>query len=136
MKFLYGYFHPETGESKVVLANKSGTFIGKARLHPEDKEHASEYAGCRLAEGRAWIEYYKKEKKRSQEQINTIKNLYKDIYRNCSKTTAKEVEQRFKIQLKYYEEKLKESKEIIKEIKKQLEDSIKVRDEITKRSKD
>ena len=49
MKFLYGYFHPDTGESKVALANKSGTYIGRAKLHPNDLKYASKYAGCRIA---------------------------------------------------------------------------------------
>lgn len=137
MKFLYGYFHPDTGESKVALANKSGTYIGRAKLHPDDERYASKYAGCRIAEGRAWMQYYKEEKRRSQERIELIKNLYKDIYRNCSPITIKEIEQRFNIQLKYYENKIEESKQIIEEIQKELENSIKVRDSITKtRSKD
>ena len=130
MKFLYGYFHPETGESIVALANKSGTYIGQAKLHPDDKDNGSEYAGCRIAEGRAWIKYYKQEKRRCREKLETIKNLYKDIYRNCSKQTAQEVEHRFNLQIKYYTEKLTESKEIIKEIEKQLKNSIEVRDNI------
>ena len=57
MKFLYSYFFPDTGESVAALKNKDGLYIGSAKLHPDDKNTASQFAGCRLAEYRAWIKY-------------------------------------------------------------------------------
>ena len=53
MKFLYGYFNQNTGESNVALADRYGTYIGQAKLHPDDKTNASEYMGCGRAQKRA-----------------------------------------------------------------------------------
>lgn len=134
MKLLYSYFNPTTGKSIVGLSNKNGIYEGIARLHPEDKKNASEYAGCRIAEGRAWIKYFKYEKKQCQEKIKMIKNLYKDIYRNCSENTKTEVSKRFAIQIKYYKSKISECKISIEDIENQLKESIKIRDNIIAKS--
>ena len=38
-----------TGISKTVIMTDLGSFDGYAKLHPDDKDFASEFAGCRLA---------------------------------------------------------------------------------------
>jgi hypothetical protein len=62
-KIIYSEYNPETGDSIVVIHNKLGEFYGTASLHPEDKDIASSFVGCRYAEVRAHIscEQYKKE---------------------------------------------------------------------------
>ena len=49
MKYLYGYFNSEKGKSIVALADKYGSYIGEAKVHPDDKDYASEFMGCSLA---------------------------------------------------------------------------------------
>ena len=83
MKFLYGCFNQETGQSVVAIADKYGRYIGYAKLHPEDKKYASKYTGCAIAEGRAWIKALKNQKRYQKYQLKIIENLSKDIKLNC-----------------------------------------------------
>lgn len=57
---IYSKYNPETGVSKVWIKNRYGTFMGKSRLHKEDKDYVSSYAGCRFAEMKAIIKTYKR----------------------------------------------------------------------------
>ena len=57
MKFLYSHFNEETGKSIAVLSDKYGKYSGQAKLHPDDKDNASKFAGCRIAYKRALINY-------------------------------------------------------------------------------
>ena len=62
----------ETGQSTVWLNYHGKTYRGDAKLHPDDKEHASNIFGGRLAEERATLKIYKHER-------NELKNKYKII---------------------------------------------------------
>ena len=137
MKFLYGYFHPDTGQSIVALANKNGIYTGEARLHPEDKQYASKFAGCRLAEARAWMKFLSAEIRRKKIMLHTVQNLNRDIQKHC-KDINPEVQHRINLKLRDYTKEIKELTENIAEIKKQIAEDIKRRDDINniiKRSK-
>jgi hypothetical protein len=69
---VYAKYNPETGLSKVWIKNKYGVFMGKSRLHPEDKEFASEYIGCHFAEMKATINAYKKKKQDLQLRLKEL----------------------------------------------------------------
>lgn len=135
MKFLYGYFHPQTGESVVALADKNGVYTGQARLHPDDKDYASEFAGCRLAERRAWIQYLRKECRRKQIMLNTIKDLMKDIDINCDCYIDPKVKRRFNLKLRDYSNEISEFKEAINTLQTETAKDIKFRDELIERTK-
>ena len=79
MKFLRGRFNKETGVSIVTLSDRYGRYTGVAILHPDDKNNASEYTGCSIAEQRAWIQALQNRRRRTKIKLNTIKNLIKDI---------------------------------------------------------
>lgn len=134
MKFLYGYFNEQTGESIVTLANKYGHYTGYAYLHPDDKNNASQYAGCDLAEKRAWLDSLRKDHRRIKFQLKAIQNLAKDININCDYIDPK-IKRRFNIQLKLYQSALDEIEEEIKELNESIEKSIKIREEILNRTK-
>lgn len=84
---LYAHYDEETGVSKVRIQTPYGVFKGKAKLHPDDINYDSRYAGCELAELRAVIKAYKFKKK-----IYTA--VYDELCKlgNCKKV-AKEKEQ-------------------------------------------
>ena len=79
-------------------------FIGTAKLHPEDKENASSYEGCFIAENRAIIEALKYErellKRKSDEAIDFIKacECYKNFDKESltAKTMYRQINQRIK----------------------------------------
>lgn len=133
MKFLYSYFQKATGKSIVALADKYQRYIGQAKLHPDDKEYPSEYAGCRLAQKRAWVKYLRSECRRKKIMLQTIKNLNKDIQLNCQEINPK-IQRRINLKLRDYTEEITELKDSIIELENQIKKDISTRDNLIKRS--
>lgn len=133
MKFLYGYFHPQTGESVVALANRDGVYIGEAKLHQEDKEYGSELCGCRLAEMRAWVKYLLNERRRKKLMLKAIQNLNKDIQLNCNNIDPK-IQRRINLKLRDYTQEISTINKDIADLKNQIVKDIKIRDDLIKRS--
>ena len=77
MQLINSGFNEGTGKSTSVVKHKKRKYYGYAWLHPEDKEIASKYTGCRYAEMRAEIkalkDEYKKEKKACEECRKFVK---------------------------------------------------------------
>lgn len=69
------------GFSKVVLGTDCGTFYGTALLHEEDKDIASSFLGCEIAEYRATIAYFKEKLKKINIEILTLESLKQDFIR-------------------------------------------------------
>ena len=53
-------FDETTGISTVTILTKIGEFTGTSKLHDEDKNISSSFAGCQYAEMRAVIKYMKR----------------------------------------------------------------------------
>ena len=53
MIFRDSFYDTENGLSVTIVQHLGKTFIGEAKLHPDDKDKASKFSGCRLAELRA-----------------------------------------------------------------------------------
>jgi hypothetical protein len=68
-----------TGISKTVILTDLGSFEGFAKLHPDDKENASRFAGCRYAEERALIKYAKMKIKVINNQLEVLKNISNEL---------------------------------------------------------
>ena len=68
-----------TGISKTVILTDLGSFEGFAKLHPDDKENASRFAGCRYAEERALIKYAKMKIKVINNQLEILKNISNEL---------------------------------------------------------
>ena len=139
MKFLYGYFHPETGQSVVALSDKYGIYTGQAKVHPDDKQFASQYAGCRLAEKRAWIQKLRTELRRKKIQLKTIQNLRDDILINCHldkiSNSSEQILHRIKLKLRDYSNEIKELNENINLLSYEIKKDIEIRDNLIKRTK-
>lgn len=71
----YSMYIEETGESCVTLSTELGDFYGSAKLSPEDKEIASSFFGCEVAEMRAFIKYFKAKAKLIKRDIKTLKDF-------------------------------------------------------------
>lgn len=72
-------YDENTGISKTVILTDLGSFEGIAKLHPEDKEIASRFAGCRYAEERAIIKYAKMKIKVINNQLEVLKKVANEI---------------------------------------------------------
>lgn len=79
IKTIASDYNEDTGLSKVTLATDLGEFTGYSKLHPEDKEIASHYAGCRYAEMRAGIKYMKAKARIVKYQLEPLNRIYKSL---------------------------------------------------------
>lgn len=128
MKLISANFNPGTGESIVKIGNKYGTFTGKARLHPDDKNHSSNYAGCRLAEYRAQIKFLQTLLPRKKAMLKAVENLKKDIEINCY--LYRDIEKRINLAIRDYSNDIAAITDEIHEIKELINKDIKTRDTI------
>ena len=60
IKLTKSNFNEETGISNVVISTDLGEFNGTSKLHDEDRNISSSFAGCQYAEMRAVIKYMKR----------------------------------------------------------------------------
>ena len=79
VKLLESNYDKETGISTASIETDCGIFYGKARLHPDDKEYESNFAGCNYAETRAIIKYFKYKAKIVKIKIEGIKSYEKTL---------------------------------------------------------
>lgn len=78
-KLIYSNYDPDTGISIARIQTPHGTFKGKARVHPNEINIASHYAGCKYAEIRAYIKYYKFLAKLTQSTIEEVTKIYNKL---------------------------------------------------------
>lgn len=79
IKIIESWFNEETGVSKVVINTDKGIFCGTAQLHDEDRDIASNFAGCEYAEMRAIVKYFKRRAKDIQIKITGLQNYEKRL---------------------------------------------------------
>ena len=79
MKTIGSEYDEQTGLSTVTLATDLGLFDGFAQLHPDDKEIASHYAGCRYAEMRAGIKYMKAKVRVAKYKLEPLYKIYNEL---------------------------------------------------------
>lgn len=60
IKMIKSNFDEITGISEVTIATDIGEFSGTSKLHDEDRNISSSFAGCQYAEIRAIIKYMKR----------------------------------------------------------------------------
>lgn len=133
MKFLDSFYNKYEGKSIVTLADKYGIYTGYAKVHPLDKENASEYAGCAIAESRAWIKALKSRRRRTKIKLNTIEEVIKDI--NLNANNYIDVSKRLNILFKKYTKEIKEIDKNIEEINNSIKKRLEARKKILDKQK-
>lgn len=103
-EFLDSKYSKGEGWSKVIIKMNGKLFEGKARLHPDDIEKASAYAGCRFAEKRAYIKGLKSLLREEREKCDLYRNFVKSCenYKNWDKESpiAKDVYRQLSIRIR------------------------------------
>lgn len=122
LKLLFADYNELDGTSYVKIATNYGNFEGYAYISPEDKEIASSFLGCEIAEYRAIIKYFQKRISKLNIEINTLEDLkqafikkYKEDYHECELLEKK---------LKEKQHLKREFKENIKSLRKLINDKI------------
>lgn len=87
IKLLNSYYNEMDGVSEATIQTELGNFIGYAFLNEEDRDKASTYLGCEIAEARAVIHYKRQKLYRVNVEIELLKNLpfsneIEKIYKN------------------------------------------------------
>lgn len=72
IRICHSEFNSATGISTVTIRTKLGKFTGKTKLHSDDKDYVSNYAGCQYAEMRALEQYMKARIKIIKERLKGI----------------------------------------------------------------
>lgn len=72
-------FDEKTGISTATIATDYGFFSATSKLHEEDLDISSSYAGCEYAEIRATIKYIKKRIEILNNQITGLENYQKQL---------------------------------------------------------
>ena len=130
MKFEDSLYLESTGLSFAYIRHLNNAFIGKAKLHPDDKDKASKFAGCEYAEIRATIKALKYEKSIKKANYKNLENFVKacGTYKNFDKEskTAKAVYR----QLNRKKREIEKIDENIKLLQDELRKKIKLRDEM------
>lgn len=106
------------GFSEVVVSTDLGYFFGKAYCHPDEK--FSHFKGCRIAEMRAVVQYYKAKRKNLKIELKA----YNDIYNAISATDFRSL----KLIGKWIKRRKKDIEEIEQKIT-EFENAIKVESE-------
>lgn len=79
MKVVDSGWNPETGVAWTMIKTKRGKYIGEAKLHPEDKEYASRYAGNELAAQRAYANYLKDLINEKKIELKAFVDFYENL---------------------------------------------------------
>jgi len=93
IKIIDSDFNTETGISTTKILTDLGSFTGTAKLHPDDQDKASRFAGCRYAEIRATIKYMKMKKKLFKEEIKLLNHLLGNTKNKISRKNITEITQ-------------------------------------------
>lgn len=84
IKLIESWYNAEEGKSFAKIRTDYGEFEGWAKLHEEDKDIASRYAGCQYAETRAVLKYMKHRIKILACQITALINCQKQMERRAA----------------------------------------------------
>ena len=129
MKFLD---HKEKDETTVCLFDKRGKYTGKAMRNPKDTPNR--WIGYKIAEKRAWIDFFTKETYRKSIMLYAIKNLNNDIKHNCGFIDPK-IQRRINLKIRDYNNDIKFNKAEIAKLEKGIKDETEVREKINKKVK-
>lgn len=72
-------FDEKTGKSYITIKYKNKFYTGFAKLHPDDADKASRFAGCRFAEERACIKALKDELKQKRHDCDECRKFVRAI---------------------------------------------------------
>ena len=78
-KLIDSNYDAETGISSATIQTKQGIFTATSRLHEEDKDSASKFAGCENAEFKAYIKAHHEKIKRVREAIKLFEDFYNTL---------------------------------------------------------
>lgn len=92
-KLIYSNYDEITGISTAIISTPLGEFKGTSKLHKEDLDKASSFAGCEYAETRAILKYMKARIKIISIKIETLER-FQNLLKSMSKYEHNSIENR------------------------------------------
>ncbi len=132
MKTVESDYNEDTGISTVKLSTDIGIFEGYAKLHPEDKDIASRFAGCRYAEMRAGIKYMKAKARETKQVLDSLTKIYKNLKQMNSFDKNFKGVKLFEKEIYLLEDEVETFKNNAKTLKERLDKAINTRPDIIK----
>ena len=132
MKTIASDYNEETGLSIVTISTDLGMFTGTAKLHPEDAEIASHFAGCRYAEMRAGIKYMKAKARETKQVLDSLTKIYKNLKQMNSFDKNFKGVKLFEKEIYLLEDEVETFKNNAKTLKERLDKAINTRPDIIK----
>lgn len=77
IKLIKSFYNKKTGISVAIINTDYGIFKGYSKLHEEDRDIVSNFAGCQYAHTRAIVKYMKKRVEVLSSQIKGLKDYQK-----------------------------------------------------------
>lgn len=110
---------------KVIISTSRGAFFGKAKCHPDDVEHFSQIFGGEIAEGRAWIRYWKDVIREAQNTLAIQQQVYNSIspYDKSARNSVSKV-------MAVQEQKISEAKTYIDTIATNIQNRCELREKV------
>lgn len=122
--FKDSYYNEQDGMSVVTIEYHGNEFVGSARLHPDDAEKASKYAGCRFAEQRAYIKMLKSILADERIKCDACRNFVKscESYKNWDRKSplAKDAYRQLNLRIKKVNEIIEEINNAIDDLDKSI----------------
>ncbi len=132
IKTIASDYNEETGVSMVKIATDIGVFEGYASLHPEDKEIASKFAGCRYAGMRAGIKYMKAKAIIARHTLEHLNKIYKNLKQMKSFNKEYKGVKILKKEIYLLEDEVETFKTNVKTLQERLDKAINTRPDIIK----
>ena len=85
-KLLFSDYDEKTGISKATIQNRYGIVSATSKIHPEDKDHASRFLGCEIAELKAIRKSILHEIKNSKKILMILKDIIEKSTNDNSET--------------------------------------------------
>ena len=79
INLVYANFDKKTGISTVTINTPLGEFTGRSKMHLQDYQYPSSFAGCKYAEAKARIKYFKAKRRKIKTQLETMNQFYSTI---------------------------------------------------------
>ena len=132
-KLIYSKYNESIGISISTIRCKYGEFTGIAKLNQEDKENASSFVGCEIAEKRAVIKALKAQLREVKAMQKAVEMIIEELEK--SKTYQKHSVENRRLRKSYwlYQKQILDIKKNISDIEESIKTKLSERASILKR---
>lgn len=114
------YFEDGSYYVELYFPRLNKTYVGKCKLYDEDKETALRFKGYEIAENRAWIKYFKEQKKEIKLKKKTLEDFIGSFGSNCNYDATSYIARKLRKQIYLYSKEISEIETAINELEEDI----------------